>query len=149
MTHHPKKALLRAAIPDPARIGDHFQRTYAENIASADGTTWTRVVTRVDTHGRAIQGLRRSAGCNSYRRGEPISGRMITFASAPLNSVISPTFLPGAGSNRAARGLFHLNASVGTVAHDSRDGFLTRVARKWPRWRILHRGAAEDQPRSR
>jgi hypothetical protein len=55
---------------------------------------------------------------------------MITFASAPLNSVISPTFLPDAGSNRAASGLFHLNASVGTVTHDSRDGFLTRVARK-------------------
>jgi hypothetical protein len=29
-------------------------------------------------------------------------------ASAPLNSVISPTFLPGAGSNRAAKGLFHM-----------------------------------------
>ena len=49
-----------------------------------------------------------------YRRGEPISGWMITFASAPLNSVISPTFLPGTGSNRAAKGLFHLNASVAT-----------------------------------
>jgi hypothetical protein len=39
---------------------------------------------------------------------------MIAFASAPLNSVISPTFLPGAGSHRAAKGLFHLNASVAT-----------------------------------
>ena len=39
---------------------------------------------------------------------------MIAFASAPLNSVISPAFFPGAGSSRAASGLFHLNASVAT-----------------------------------
>jgi len=64
--------------------------------------------------GPRIQALGWAAGANSYRRGEPISGWMVTFASAPLNSVISPTFLPGAGSKRAANGLFHLNASVAT-----------------------------------
>ena len=39
---------------------------------------------------------------------------MMAFESAPLNSVISPTFLPGDGNNRTASGLFHLYASVAT-----------------------------------
>ena len=38
----------------------------------------------------------------------------MAFAKAPLNSVISPAFFPGAGSSRAASGLFHLNAKVAT-----------------------------------
>src|SRR5689334_20560741 len=52
--------------------------------------------------------------CLTYRRGEPGSGWMIALARAPLNSVVSPAFLPGAGSSRAAGGLCHLNASVAT-----------------------------------
>src|SRR4249919_1072767 len=51
---------------------------------------------------------------DAYRRDEPGGGWMIALASAPLNSVISPALLPGAGSNLAASGLFHLNASVAT-----------------------------------
>jgi hypothetical protein len=40
---------------------------------------------------------------------------MIASARAPLNSVISPTFFPGAGSRRVARGLFHLRRKWGEI----------------------------------
>jgi hypothetical protein len=64
---------------------------------------------------RAQSGIRWSPSGYNYRRGEPINGWKIAFASAPLNSVLSPTFLPGASSSLVARGLFHLNASVATL----------------------------------
>src|ERR1039457_3257797 len=40
--------------------------------------------------------------------------RMVLAMRASSNSVRSPAFFPGTGSNRAARGLFHLKASVAT-----------------------------------
>jgi hypothetical protein len=54
----------------------------------------------------ARSGITWSASGNSYRRGERINGWMIAFATAPQNSVISPTLLPGAGNIGAAKACF-------------------------------------------
>src|SRR5262249_18282071 len=94
----------------------HFRGERHSRARAADQQT--DVDTPLDL-GRLFESLSRrrhhrvATDRRSYRpRGEPGSGCRMAFARAPLNSVISPAFLPGAGSSRAASGLFHLNASV-------------------------------------
>ena len=82
----------------------------------------------------ARSGLDQPLRKGRYFRGDPGNGWMIAFDSAPLNSVISPTFFPGAGSSLAASGLFHLNASVATSPTIARNGRFARVA--WERNRV-------------
>src|SRR4029453_1976655 len=57
---------------------------------------------------------RRASALRSSYLGAPGSGWITAFDSAPLNSVVSPAFFPGAGNSRAASGFFHLKARVAT-----------------------------------